>query len=230
MDTKKVEVIKKIIEVFETGKVSSNYGIITILNDGAGISYGKHQATDHSDSLDAIILRYIDLKGMFSKQLIPYLGALRNNLTTDVDPKNPPSWVQNLMSVLKSAGEKDPKMAAAQNHVFDIRYWVPAMDHFNSMQLKYPLSLAVIYDSCIHSGPDGVGRIRQLFPELPPSADGDEKTWTTAYVKTRRNWLANYEVEAVRETVYRMDAFLKMIADNNWDLNKSVVILGQKIV
>lgn len=229
IENKKVDVIKKIIEVFETGKISSNYGEVTILSDGAGISYGKSQATDKSGTLDAIIFRYIDLGGIFSKSLEQYLEALQDDLTTTVDPKNPPAWVVNLMSILKSAGDLDLKMKMAQDQIFDEHYWQPAVSQCNAMKLVHPLSYAIVYDTCIHSGPGGVNRIRKLFPESPPSSGGDEKKWADAYVRSRRAWLASSSNSVVRKTVYRQDAFLGMIKNDNWELDKSITILGVKI-
>lgn len=230
LEQKSIETIKKIIEVFETGKVSSNYGVITILEDGAGISYGKSQATDKADTLDAIVFRYIDKQGMFANSLSKYVDELNADLTTTVDPKNPPAWVKDLMSILKTAGEKDPLMKAAQDEIFDQHYWKPAYDQGIAMRLVYPLSYAIVYDTCIHSGPGGVVKIRKLFPEYPPSNNGDEKIWAKAYVNARRKWLSSYPNAAVQKTVYRMDTFLSLIAQDNWKLDKSFKVLGQKIV
>lgn len=226
----KAEIIKNIIEVFETGKISKNYGTTTILQDGAGISYGKSQATDKSNTLDAIIFRYIDKKGMYAASLEPYLDELQSNLTTTVDPNNIPVWVRNLMVILEHAGNLDSKMQEAQDEIFDELYWQPAQKHIASMKLIYPLSHAIVYDTCIHSGPDGVNKIRRLFAEVPPASGGDEKKWAEAYVRARRAWLANYSKVSVRKTVYRMDYFLEIIKNSNWQLDKQLTVMGVKIV
>ncbi len=226
----KTEIIKSIIEVYETGKISKNYGTTTILEDGAGISYGKSQATDKSNTLDAIVFRYIDKKGMYASALEKYLDELYSNLTTTVKPSNPPIWVRQLMMILEQAGNLDPKMKEAQDEIFDELYWQPALKHITSMKLVLPLSHAIVYDTCIHSGPDGVNKIRRLFSEVPPANGGDEKKWAEAYVRARRAWLANYSTVIVRKTVYRMDYFLEMIKDNNWNLDKPLTIMGVKII
>lgn len=229
IDPGKVSLIKKIISVFETGKTSGNYGTVTILEDGAGISYGIAQATDKAGTLDTIVMRYIDLGGLFAKALEPYLDALEHDLTSTVDPNHPPVWVTNLESILKSAGESDSKMKVAQDQVFDENFWQPALNQSLAMKLVHPLSYAIIYDTCIHSGPGGVNRIRKLFPEYPPSSGGDEKKWAEAYIRARRAWLAASPTAAVRKTVYRMDAFLEMMKNDNWELDKPITILGVKI-
>lgn len=226
----KNEVIKSIIEVFETGKISKNYGIVTILQDGSGISYGKSQATDKSNTLDAVVFRYIDKKGIYAAALESYLDELHSDLTTKVSPNNPPLWVKNLMAILEQAGNLDIKMQEAQDEIFDELYWQPSVKHTTSMKLVLPLSQAIVYDTCIHSGPDGVNRIRRLFSEVPPANGGSEKKWAEAYVRSRRAWLANHSLMSVRKTVYRMDSFLEIIKNDNWMLDKSLTIMGVKIV
>lgn len=230
IDSNQVSTIKKIIEVFETGKLSKNYGIVTILPDGAGISYGSNQYTDKSNSLDDVVMRYLDKCGTYSQQLSGYLHYLQKDATTVLSGSNLPQWTVELMNLLKEAGDKDPKMGLAQEEIFDENYWQPAMSHVNAMRLTLPLSIAVVYDTCIHSGPGGVNTIRKLFPEYPPSRNGDEKKWTEAYVKARKSWLLNFKNETVRKTIYRQDCFLELIKQGNWHLNKEFKVLGVKIV
>ena len=47
--------IKSIVSVFETGKAEGDPAAVVVLPDGAGISYGLHQATDRAGSLDEIV-------------------------------------------------------------------------------------------------------------------------------------------------------------------------------
>lgn len=91
MDAEKQRVIEAIINTFETGVPTGDYGAVTILRDGAGISYGRSQATDKADTLDTIVYRYIDMKGPLAAQLRPYLDELKADGTASVDPANPPS-------------------------------------------------------------------------------------------------------------------------------------------
>ena len=48
-------IIKMIVNTFETGEPEGNYGLAVLLQDGAGISYGRSQATDRGGNLDAIV-------------------------------------------------------------------------------------------------------------------------------------------------------------------------------
>ncbi len=67
------KIIDAIVSINETGKIPSekSYSTVAILADGAGISYGKHQATDKSGSLDKIVKKYKELSG--SKKFDDYL-------------------------------------------------------------------------------------------------------------------------------------------------------------
>jgi len=69
-------------------------------------------------------------------------------------------------------GRADPVMHAAQDAVFDSDYWVPSVESCREMGLTLPLSYAVMYDTYIHSGPKGIGVIRQGFEQAPPAKGG----------------------------------------------------------
>jgi chitosanase len=227
-DQKKV--IDCILSIFETGRIPSpdSYKTCTILPDGAGISYGKHQATDAGGNLDKIVQLYIDKGGALGPKLLPFLSRLASNDTAKVDSKKIPVWANNLMSILKEAGG-DSIMQASQDEIFDSAYWLPAVAHAQNAGLKTALGHLVIYDTCIHSGPGGVANIRAKFPEPSPSRGGDEKKWIYAYIAARREWLASSPKPIVQGTVYRMDS-LKSIADSgNWDLVAPLKVRGVTI-
>lgn len=218
--------IDRMLAVVETGKLPTPdaYGTATVLADGAGISYGLHQGTDRGGTLDAIVMRYLDLGGAFAEQFRAYLPRLAANETAALDPKALPRWCSDLMELLGRAARQDALMRRAQDEVFRERYALPAESQAASMGLSFPLSIAVVYDTCVQSGSDGVARIRSRFPEVPPARGGDERAWTAAYVRARRAWLAGYSSgnaghdEAVHRSVYRMDWFQAVIAAGNWRL------------
>lgn len=216
------DTIEAIVSVFETGTPQANYGTVALLQDGAGISYGKHQATDRSGTLDAILLRYIDLGGTSADALTPYVRRLSGDETARVDPQQPPQWVKDLMMLLRNLGEFDPVMRQAQDEVFSELYWEPAQGLANAMKLELPLSHLVVYDTAIHSGPLGVSRIRKLFPEVPPSSGGDEKKWTRAYLFARQGWLRSHPNPVVQNTMYRVDEMLQLAHAENWHLQRPI--------
>ena len=221
--------IDSILSIFETGRVPTPaaYQTCSILSDGAGVSYGKHQSTDAGGTLDKIVALYIQRGGKHGEELKQFVPKLAVNESAKVDPKNPPSWAKYLMGVLREAG-KDPVMQQCQDEMFDACYWVPALGHASQMGLQTALSHLIVYDTCIHSGPGAV--IRARFPEPPPSKGGDEKAWAQAYVNARRGWLAANKNALVQKTVYRMDSFNEMIRAGNWDLSLPLVCRGVKVL
>jgi chitosanase len=225
------KVIDSVLTIFETGRLPSPsaYATCAILSDGAGISYGKHQSTDRSGTLDKIVDLYIAKGGKQADELKQFVPKLALNETAKLDPKNIPSWAKYLMGVLKTAGA-DPVMQAAQDEVFDANYWTPAMGHVQKIGLQTGLGALVVYDTCIHSGAGGVAIIRARFAEPAPCNGGDEKAWVLGYIKARREWLAANKNPIVQRTVYRMDAFNEIARSGNWELNTPLTVRGVKIV
>jgi len=218
-------VAKSIVSIFETGKAAGNPAACTILPDGAGISYGAHQATDASDSLDAILVEYLRRGGAMQAEAREVLALVQADLSTryrSISGAAP--GVVRAVELLRKMGA-DPVMAAAQEDVFERLYWQPAQDQAEGMGLVEPLSWAVIYDTCIHSGPGGIAKIRARFAALPPIRGGDERTWARAYVEARRAWLVS-RGGIVAQTVYRMDAFSALMAAGRWDLAVPLTVRG----
>jgi chitosanase len=221
-----------VLAIFETGKVptAASYSTCTVLKDGAGISYGKHQCTDKAGSLDAVCKRYIELNGVHAAELGKYMNYLATNESTKVNPAGPfPAWLTSLINLLKTCGT-DPLMQQAQDEVFDKNYFLPAVNHAKDVGLTSALGLLVMYDTCIHSGPGRVATHRAAFPEKSPKNGGDEKAWIKAYINARRNWLAASSNPLVQKCVYRQDALLELIKADNWDLKLPFTCRGQKVV
>jgi len=223
--------IDSILSVFETGRVPSpsSYSTCTILADGAGISYGKHQSTDRAGSLDRVVRTYIRMGGKLSNELAAFLPALDSNASTRVPPKGP--WggeVTQLVRLLREAGS-DPIMWRAQDEVFDEDYFSPALSHAANAGVSTALGVLAIYDTCIHSGPGRVGTHRAAFPEASPKNGGDERAWVTAYLRARRDWLSRSGNDLVRKTVYRPDVMLQLAAGGNWSLALPITVRGVKI-
>ena len=216
---------KAIVSIFETGKAAGNPAACTILPDGAGISYGAHQATDAADSLDAILVAYLRLGGAMQAEAREVLALVQADISTryrSISSASP--GVVRAVDLLRKMGA-DPVMAQAQEEVFERLYWQPAQDQAEGMGLIEPLSWAICYDTAIHSGPGGIAKIRARFAALPPIRGGDERVWAKAYVEARRAWLAS-RGGIVASTVYRMDAFLALMAAGRWDLALPLTVRG----
>lgn len=246
LDEEKRKIIWSILSVFETGKVDGDYAACSILADGAGLSYGKHQATDKSGTLDQICMRYLDKGGKRSEELKLLLDVLDQDLSSNAPPGQTPDevsakmqsygmvdpkWtrVADLMRLLEQIGN-EPEMKAAQDEVFAELYWEPCRSQCVAMHLELPLSWCAVYDTCIQSGPGSVARIRKLFGPSPPSGGGDEKAWTKAYLEARKAWIEGFsdpnpaKEKIVHSTSYRADAMLAMVNVGNWDLQTPIQI------
>lgn len=218
--------IQAIVSVFETGTPAGDPRAVALLDDGAGVSYGIHQATAHSRSLWAVLDRYAVLGGAYAADLEavrPVLAA-----SPHANPRRPGEDLVRAMAVLDRAGT-DPLMRRAQEEVFDELYWVPALEQCAELELVLPLSAAVVYDTRIQSGPRGLATIRRRFPEVPPASGGAERAWARAYVVARRSWLASSTREVVRRTVYRMDALEDLMQSDAWMLEPPFRVRGQVV-
>lgn len=228
LNKENIEIINKIMSVIETGKLPSveSYSSCQILNDNAGISYGKHQATDASGSLDKIVFKYIDLNGLWAGDISPYVHLLEDNLT-----RKPTEEVNALIKALKNAGT-DKVMQDIQDEVFYNDYFKPAEEHCLFMDLKTPLAHLIIYDTCIQSGPAAVNKMRKLFPEVPPIKHGNEKVYLNAYLKARYNWLSNFndngsnKEKLIRNSAKRIIQLQKILNDDNMILDKPINVFG----
>lgn len=219
-----------ILSVFETGKAEGDYGACAVLEDGAGISYGLHQVTDGGGNLLVLMESYVAADGMYAEAVATYFRWIEQHGSTHEDPKHLTPKCVSLMEILSSAGDGDVIMRECQDTVFDTAYWQPAARQALDMALVTPLAWCAVYDTCIHSGPGGVGKIRRMFPESPPSKGGsDEETWTKAYLSARYSWLANHDNARVRQSKGRVGALMALVEDDNWQLDKPLRVLGIEV-
>ncbi|MGZ5441468.1 MAG: chitosanase [Thermoanaerobaculia bacterium] len=203
----------QILNIFETGTPAGNYAAIAIYPDGPNdirqITYGRSQTTEYGN-LHLLVQRYVEANGSYSEQLAPFVQQIG---------KRPLAGDRTFISNLLRAGRRDPVMRAVQDTFFDELYFAPAMRWAGDHGLELPLSALVVYDSWIHSG-SILNVIRKAFAQRPPSAGGEERAWTTAYVNARYHFLATHRRPIVRATVYRPTWFAAQIARGNWNLDQ----------
>jgi chitosanase len=211
--------IDAIVCIHETGRLPSPeaYSTVALLHDGAGLSVGKHQSTDRANSLDLTVKRYIESGGIYADALKPYYVRLVANETATVDPNDPPQWVLDLMEVLRKAGT-DPLMQEAQDYVFDQNYYAPAAAKCRELGLVTALAHLIMYDVHVQSGAQRVDKLRNLFPERPPSTGGSESLWVQAFLKARGDWLRGHSSPVIQKTIYRVNWLQKLVEAQHWDL------------
>jgi hypothetical protein len=216
------EKISSVLNIFETGKPELNYGAVYIYPDGDNkrkqvtLSIGF---TEDSGSLGKVIRIYIEAKGMYANEFLPYVnkigkGILWNNTA--------------FINLIKKAGTNDLIFVETQEFVYRTLYVHPSRNVAESLGLKLPLSILVVQDSKLHGSFE---LVRGLFPEVPPSSGGDEKKWVKAYCEARKAWWLGHPknpwANIKGRGSYRMDTFLEAIEKNNWDLKQTLNTNGQ---
>lgn len=210
-----------IVNIFETGHALGKYGQVTLIQGDTGhLTYGRSQTTLASGNLYLLVKAYSDEpEGQFAAPLRPYLDRLANRDTAlDTDT--------TLRSLLREAGD-DPVMHAIQDKFFDRVYWTPAEKDAAAMKISSALGTGVVYDSHIHGSWPRVRDMTIKKHGKPPKVK--ENTWIGFYVDERRNWLATHSNPALHRTVYRMDAFKKLIEAKKWDLPLPFNVRGVRL-
>jgi chitosanase len=203
--------IKRIVNVFETGSPDGRYDALVVMADGKNqtrqITYGCSQTTEQSN-LKQLLTTYIEAGGAFADACASYVERIGAEPLAD-DEK--------FKRLLRRCAREDPLMRHAQDDFFDRTYWRRAEDWFERGAFDLPLSMLVVYDSHIHSGSVPVF-LRRRFIEPVPARGGSERRWTRSYVESRHQWLKHHRNPLLRTTIYRTQTFLHEIAADNWQL------------
>lgn len=199
-----------IVNIFETGRPQGEYGKVTLLeNDPGHLTYGRSQTTLASGNLYLLIRDYCgNSDSQFGGEFKAYLDRLEDkDLSLDKDFA--------FRNLLREAGD-DPIMQSVQDEFFDRAYWVPAIKSCEYIGVESALGTAVVYDSRIHGS--WHRRRDETIAKYKSLAEIGEQGWIAKYVAVRDNWLRNHPNQLLRKTVYRMEAFRKLIDENRWEL------------
>lgn len=212
---------ESIVNIFETSEVLGNYGQVTLIPGDTGhLTFGRSQTTLGSGNLYKLLKRYCDHSGArFGERLEPYLPRCkRKDTELDEDVK--------LHNVLRASAD-DVVMRDTQDEFFDQEYWQPAAAAADKLGLVSPLSVAVVYDSFVHGS--WIRMRDRTIGKVGTVAEAGEQRWVQTYVKTRRAWLAGHSRGDLRATVYRMDAFQRLIENDQWQLSLPLVVRDKEI-
>ena len=210
-----------IVNAFETSQVRGNYGSVTVIPGDTGhLTFGRSQTTLGSGNLHNLLSEYASNPGArFAGTLAPYLDRLKDrDETLDTE--------RHLHNVLRATAD-DPVMRDAQDVFFDTRYWQPAVRAANRHGIQSPLGVAVVYDSTVH-GSWPLIRDRTNAAVGTVAAAG-ERRWIGQYLAERRAWLAGHARQDLRATVYRLDAFQRLIELDAWSLTLPLVVRDVEI-
>lgn len=217
-----IRAIDAILTMFENGKPvgPDAYGTVTLISgDSGGLSYGKHQVTRNSGSLGLLVQAYC-ADPAADPNLKAGLAVFLDRLM-DRDPSLDTNAA--LRDLLRRAGD-DPYMGPLQDKFFAQVYMTPSMKTADAIGVTTALGAAVVYDSFIHGAWKIVHPLNKQ--KVGSVQTVGEHAWIKSYVETRRHWLANHSNPVLHNTVYRMDCFLRLIAENKWDLSLPVNLLG----
>jgi len=221
MTPTQVRTAQAIVNLFETGEVLGRYGQVTVLpGDPGRLTYGRSQTTLGSGNLKLLLAQYCQNHGArFGARLQPQLARFAaGDEALDSDAR--------LHNLLRACAD-DPVMRETQDAFFDSTYWQPALRAAAKLGLRSALAVAVVYDSHVHGS-------WATLRELTNGSDGTvvaigEQAWIGAYVRNRRAWLANHKLTILHNTVYRMDAFQRLIDLGQWGLELPLVVRGAEI-
>lgn len=210
--------VEAIVNLFETGQVLGDYGQVTVLAGDTGhLTFGRSQTTLGSGNLHKLLQRYCDNAGArFGRRLTTFLPQMAaRDIALDADLR--------LHNLLRASAD-DQVMRDVQDAFFTEVYFQPAVRAAAREGISLPLGVAVVYDSFVHGS---WARIRDRVSGTP--ATRGEHAWIAEYVAKRRDWLGTHSRRDLRATVYRMDAFERLIALGAWGLELPLVIRGAEV-
>jgi len=210
-----------IVNIFETGDVLGDYSQVTVISGDSGhLTFGRSQTTLGSGNLARLLKQYCANPGArFAARLAPYLPRFEaRDFGLDGDRK--------LHNILRASAD-DRVMRDTQDAFFDAVYWRPALRAAAETGIRSPLGIAVVYDSFIHGS---WGPMRSRTNQKSGTVDAlGEQDWIAAYVAHRKQWLETHQRSDLRPTVYRMDAFQRLIDQGWWGLALPLVVRGREI-
>jgi len=210
-----------IVNIFETSEVRGNYGSVTVIAEDTGhLTFGRSQTTLGSGNLHDMLKLYADNAGArFGGMLASYLPRfLERDVTLDTDV--------HLHNLLRATAD-DPVMRDVQDVFFDARYWAPAARAADREGITTPLGVTVVYDSTVHGSWTAIRN--RTNAACGTVAAAGERPWIGQYVKERRAWLAGSSRADLPPTVYRMDAFQRLIELDAWSLTLPLVVRDAEI-
>lgn len=215
---------EQLTSIFENGTTELQYGYCENIGDNRGYTSGRAGFTTRDGDAYEVVKQYTKKVPVNPlAKYLPELKRLTNQKSSDISglPEYAETW--------KSLGN-DASFRAAQDHVVDKIYYLPAMKHAKQIGITYALSKAIFYDTIIQHGegndPDGflalIKRTAKCMGGKYPNTGADEKQWLVKFLEVRRDDLAHaYDPSTRKEwakSVGRVDTFQQLIHTNNWQL------------
>jgi peptidoglycan hydrolase-like protein with peptidoglycan-binding domain len=219
----------KITGVFE----APSYSTIQTIDSGI-ISYGQHQATLASGTLEVILQRYIqNSTSSIAAKLKPFMARVA---AKDRTLKND----QTFLNLLKDAG-KEQTMIDAQDSIFTEKYWLPAVAKAQTQNLKSPLAFACFYDTNVQGGL--ANSVDRTTAKLAGTTFTEQK-YIQTFLASRRERLLEIAARQINSTVastkrngqmlvnaakFRIGSLMDLADANNLNLVGTFKINGKDI-
>lgn len=190
---------------------SAGYNSLQTSDDGI-ISYGLHQATLRSGSLEEIIKEYCNNStSRTSKEMSKFLQQIK---LKDPALKND----RNFLELLDKAS-LEKEMKDAQNKIFTDNYWKPAYQKANQLNLKSPIAFAIFYDTKIQGGLDSI-LIKTKAKLL--NRTYSEKEFLITFLSERRKYLLQIaaqksptQAKMLQNSAYNRVGYLMKLVDKS---------------
>ena len=230
------EMIDVITGVFE-GREPDYCALADNPKDPGRLSYGKHQASETSGNLYAMLAQYSrsadpapdpELKATIDSHLANFNSG-HNSYNGSAEDR------AAFKATLKKAC-KDPAMKTVQDDYFATNFMAPALSRASSLCVRSALGKSMMYDMAIQTSPRGNAEIiRRTRKSLGMADDGkcqpcdpdgpSEEEFLGALNAERRGYVTALGGPAA-DSVYREDFFDTMLQAHNNDLSQDFVVKG----
>lgn len=218
----------QIISVFENDTPTIQYDYTEVLGDGRGLTAGRAGFTTATGDLLLVVERYTSRKK--DNPLATFLPRLRE---VAKQASATMEGLDGIEAAWKDAA-KDALFRTIQDNVTEELYYRPAVVHWKAAGMKTALGLLILYDTIVQHGegkdPDGLPALLERAKKQSgvPGSPLEEKAWLLAFLKLRRETLANATDPATRkawaESVVRCDVLMKLVNEGNEQLEAPLVI------
>lgn len=222
--------ILELTTFFENSEIRARYNYIENLNDGRGFTAGRIGFCTGTGDLSQVVDSYCLKKPAAS--ICRYQNRLHE--IKDVADKNekPNPDVRGLAGFTKvwTTTSRDKAFQRLQDNALIAMYLNPALSYFKKQNLKWPLTLAALYDTFIQHGEEGPDGFKFIFDKTNDDLSGrseNEKQWLNQFLDNRIQILLNPSntdsTDEWRESVdraYKLKDILNK--DGNAGLNRPV--------
>lgn len=228
------QTIWAITSIFESGSPEGNPAAYQTYDAGV-ISFGKHQATLASGTLNRVLQAYLSRSSSGTAQ------ALRNEYAARVAQMDASLRHDGRIKQLLLEAAQEPAMSEAQDTVFEESFYKPAVTAAREYNVRSPLGLAALYDTNIQGG------LHIVLPRVTERLGGKigekgitEPQWIGAFLDLREerlNRLADQYIakgdkgtgNALRTSTFRVQEYRKLLQAGNLKLEGTLNVRGRQV-